>query len=102
MLLKAFFSADVIFLLSHSASSLRPSCFCLCCPPFLKMTPGDLVMVHVERDGAERVYPIIAGGLPLGEVPQPRLCCRFEGRGSGSFFPLPGGPGKISVDKFRH
>lgn len=35
-----------------------------------KMTPGDLVMVHIERDGAERVYPIIAGGLPPGELPQ--------------------------------
>eukprot|EP00669_Euglena_mutabilis_P005425 TRINITY_DN16879_c0_g1_i1.p1 TRINITY_DN16879_c0_g1~~TRINITY_DN16879_c0_g1_i1.p1 ORF type:complete len:270 (+),score=22.57 TRINITY_DN16879_c0_g1_i1:39-848(+) len=27
-----------------------------------KMSPGDLVMLHVDKDGAERVYPLIAGG----------------------------------------
>jgi len=35
-----------------------------------KMVPGDLVMVHIEKEGAERVYPIIAGGLgPAAEPP---------------------------------
>ena len=29
-----------------------------------RMSPGDLVMVHVAKDGGERVYPIIAGGSP--------------------------------------
>jgi len=34
-----------------------------------RMCPGDLVMVHVAKEGGERVYPIIAGGCPPASGP---------------------------------
>eukprot|EP00667_Euglena_gracilis_P020154 EG_transcript_21759 len=33
-----------------------------------KMAPGDLVMIHVEKEGAERVIPVVAGGIKPGQL----------------------------------